>query len=790
MTDFITQSDMDRLAKSVDNFQGFKALFQRPQDQFTEDVTAVMRMVRQKFHGSGDRLTALLADILGMKRPTQLSDTSTMHDRLKLFGFGASRSVSGIRASTPIDDDASEKEAKASTFKKAQLFRPMRQPQQRAGSAAGSRSATASVEDVGFSFSQSAPQPFDASVANASTDGLDVTIPPVGHFAYGDLSPFERMLDRLLVDSFLIQLTKTDEGNILAAEIFRNGGEQSLLQSIFLCQHALNPTLDGGKTAAMRAFFDAIKVAEDGGSSRAAVLKMRDALALVTESDLTLAGILSRTVRTLVADSTDLTELVNRHITGADEETLETFDALVQELFSKALAIGVDMDTDQSGIVPVKAANHAPSSDNASSHVRIKCPRCGTMQKYGHGDRNGVPGDTCGTKQERNEDGTVKYPEVALPKSTVGSKIDMNEKPFTYKQGDPYYSNCKNYTPRKSANNAKSTNNAAAAPASNVSNDADDVAAMKRYLAEYGLADTKSAFFAKALSCTDLCKKAQVCNHEGAYDSACTVCTMGAASHAANLVVCMQEEEIAARADATGESGFDFRAEANIMYQALPTRQQPVVQTTEDRKQLRDDAMKSYDVAPADIRDVLKAQTDGLALTAEGKAIIDKFNAAMHAVDTVIKCIPCSYAHWRKQAVQKQSSPRAVKTAAATGKKSLCLDTGASNTIVVPGTISDLNTTDKLMFGGFNGAGQRSKGAGPVKFNMTDTNDISATVNVQRSHEVEGADTILLCLRDIFAERIQLHAFSENEIHLKFPSGQKVEGRLSEEGILLFDYVE
>ena len=162
----------------------------------------------------------------------------------------------------------------------------------------------------------------------------------------------------------------------------------------------------------------------------------------------------------------------------------------------------------------------------------------------------------------------------------------------------------------------------------------------------------------------------------------------------------------------------------------------------------------------------------------------------MHAVDTVIKCIPCSYAHWRKQAVQKQSSPRAVKTAAATGKKSLCLDTGASNTIVVPGTISDLNTTDKLMFGGFNGAGQRSKGAGPVKFNMTDTNDISATVNVQRSHEVEGADTILLCLRDIFAERIQLHAFSENEIHLKFPSGQKVEGRLSEEGILLFDYVE
>ena len=245
MTDFITQSDMDRLAKSVDNFQGFNALFQRPQDQFTEDVTAVMRMVRQKFHGSGDRLTALLADILGMKRPTQLSDTSTMHDRLKQFGFGASRSASmtGIRASTPIDDDASEKEAKASTSKKSQLFRPLRQPQQRGGSAAGSRSA--SVEEVGFSFSQGqVPKPFDTSVANGTTDGLDITIPPVGHFAHGDLSSFERMLDRLLVDSFLIQLTKTDEGNILAAEIFRNGGEQSLLQSIFLCQATLNPTLD------------------------------------------------------------------------------------------------------------------------------------------------------------------------------------------------------------------------------------------------------------------------------------------------------------------------------------------------------------------------------------------------------------------------------------------------------------------------------------------------------------------------------------------------------------------
>ena len=57
MADFVTQADMNRLAKSVDNFQGFKALFQR-QDQFTEDVTAAMRMVRQKFHGSGDRLTA------------------------------------------------------------------------------------------------------------------------------------------------------------------------------------------------------------------------------------------------------------------------------------------------------------------------------------------------------------------------------------------------------------------------------------------------------------------------------------------------------------------------------------------------------------------------------------------------------------------------------------------------------------------------------------------------------------------------------------------------------------
>ena len=252
--------------------------------------------------------------------------------------------MSGIRASTPVEDDASEKEAKASTAKKAQLFRPPRQPHQRGGSAAGSRST--SVEDVGFSFCHGrATQPFDASVANGSTDGLDITIPPVGHFAHGDLSPFERMLDRLLVDSFLIQLSKTDEGNILAAEIFRNGGEQSLPQSIFLCQHALNPTLDGGKTAAMRAFFYSIKVAEDGGSSRAAILKMRDALALVTESDLSPAGILPRTVRTLVTNSTDLTELVDRHIAGAEEETLETFDTLLQELVSKALAIGVRFET-------------------------------------------------------------------------------------------------------------------------------------------------------------------------------------------------------------------------------------------------------------------------------------------------------------------------------------------------------------------------------------------------------------------------------------------------------------
>ena len=335
MADFISQADVDRLAKSVDSFHGFKALFQRS-GQFTEDVIAAMRAVRTKFHGGSDRLTALLGDVLGMKRPTQLIDTSTMHDRLKQFGFGASRPVSltGIRASTPVEGDASEKEAEASTAKKSQLFRPLRQPQQRGGGAAGSRSA--SVEDVGSSFSQGrVPKPFDTSVANATADGLDVTIPPVGEFAHGDLSPFERMLDRLLVDQFLIQLSSTDEGNVLAAEIFRNGGEQSPLQSIFLCQATLNPTLDCGKTAAMRAFFDSIKVAEDGGSSRAAILKMRDALALVTESDLSPAGILSRTVRTLVTNSTDLTELVNRHVAGAEEETLETFDTLVQELFSK-----------------------------------------------------------------------------------------------------------------------------------------------------------------------------------------------------------------------------------------------------------------------------------------------------------------------------------------------------------------------------------------------------------------------------------------------------------------------
>ena len=93
---------------------------------------------------------------------------------------------------------------------------------------------------------------------------------------------------------------------------------------------------------------------------------MRDALALMTDSGFTPAGITSRTARALMAHSTDLTELVNSHVADADEENLEAFDSLVQELFSKAPAIGVDLDADQSGIVTVEAANHAPSNDNAS----------------------------------------------------------------------------------------------------------------------------------------------------------------------------------------------------------------------------------------------------------------------------------------------------------------------------------------------------------------------------------------------------------------------------------------
>ena len=786
-TDAVTQADMDKLTKSVDAFNGFKTLFQRP-DSFTEDVNLAMRAIRAKFLGSGDRLTALLADVLGQKRPTNLSDASNMHDRLKQFGFGAPRPISlngGIRVSTPVDEstsaagDTTEKETEGSV-RKSPVFKPLRQPQER-GSASSGRAQ--SVEDVGFSFV--GQRPFDQSVANTTgVANLSTTIPAVGRFSYGDLTAFECILDRLLVDEFLVQLSGTDEGGLLAAEVYRNGGEQSWLHAVFLCHHFVNPTLDGGKTAAMRAFFESIKVAEDGGSPRTAILKLRDALALVTDSGLTPAGIMSRTVRGLVSSSTDLTQLVNVHITSnADGETLETFDVLVQDVFAKALAIGVDLDHDKSGIVPVKGANHVPSNDNASQPDRIQCPRCGTMQRYGHGSKNGKPGDTCGTKQKRNPDGTVLYPEVALPKSTIGSEIDMNVKPFTYKQGDPYYSACKNYVPRKP------TNNAAAAPASTASTDADSVAAMKRYLVEYGL-DAKSVFHAKALACTHLCAEAHVCNHTGVYDSDCKVCTMSDEQHAANLVVCMQAEEVAARANVEGESGFDFRTEANIMSQMLPARQQPTTQTSDDRKQLRDDAMKSYGVAPAAIRAVFKDQSDGVALTPDGKAVIDSFNAAMHAIDAVIKCIPCSYQHWRKQAIQKQASTCAVKAAEATGKKSLCLDTGASNTIVGPDTITDLNTTDKLMFGGFNGAGQRSRGAGPVKFNMTDVNDIPASINVKRSHEVEGADTILLCLRDIFAERIQLHAYSESEIHLKFPSGQKVNGRLSDEGILLFDYTE
>ena len=137
-TDTVTQADMDRLTKSVDAFNGFKTLFQRP-DSFTEDVNLAMRAIRAKFLGSGDRLTALLADVLGQKRPTNLSDASNMHDRLKQFGFGAPRPISlngGIRVSTPIDEstsaagDTTEKET-AGSVRKSPVFKPLRQPQER-----------------------------------------------------------------------------------------------------------------------------------------------------------------------------------------------------------------------------------------------------------------------------------------------------------------------------------------------------------------------------------------------------------------------------------------------------------------------------------------------------------------------------------------------------------------------------------------------------------------------------------------------------------------------------------
>ena len=779
----VSQAEIDRLSRSVEAFGGFKSLFQRP-DAFTEDVSMAMRSIRAKFLGSGDRLTALLADLLGQKRPTNLSETASMHDRLVRFGFGTARSMvslTGVRASTPVNDSGAgtgKAAAKESAKKSPALFKPLRVPRERGAKSTSTGSRPSSVENLRFDYEG---QFEDTDV----TEHLDDSIPAVGEFTYADLTAFEVILDRLLVDKYLAQLSQTDKGQLLADEVYRNGGDQSFLQAVFLCHHSLNPNLDGGRTAAMTSFLDAVKAAEEGGSPRKSILALRDALALATDSGLTLSGIMSRTVRGLLSSSTDLTSLINTHISdAAGEETLATFDTMVQAVFDKAGAIGFNLQHDQSGIVPVKGANQTPSTGNATDPARIKCPRCGTMQRYGHGSKGGKPGDRCGTKQMRNEDGTVIYPEKPLPKSTLGKMIDMNEAPFKFKQGDPYYSECKGYVPRA----ARPTKSASA---QSDHNDTDEIAAaaMQRHLSEYGL-DKTSVFSAKAFTCKALCAKAQVCDHEGVYSSECPVCTMSVEQHAANLAVRMQEEEAAARASAEKDADFNFRAEVDAMCRALPARQRPTPQSVEDRKQLRDDAMKSYGVAPHTIRDVLKARSDGVKLSADDKAVIGNFNAAMGAMDKVAACIPCPYTVWRKQAVQKQASTCSVKAAGASPTQSLCLDTGASNTIVVPGTISNIDTGDKLMFGGFNGAGQRSKGAGAVKFVLTDTNDLPATINVKRSHEVEGADTILMCLRDIFAERIQLFAISENEIHLKFPSGQKVNGRLSDEGILLFDYTK
>ena len=328
MADLVSQADLDRLGKSVDAFHGSKALFRRP-GQFTEDVNLAMRAIRAKFLGSGDRLTALLADVLGQTRPTQLSDASNVHDRLKLFGFGAPRSASltGIRAFTPIDDP--EKEARASA-KKSPASKPLRQPQERGGSASGSRSASL--------VHRASPQTIRCKRCQCD----------VGRFAQRHNSSRRRLCLRRShsIRAHLGSLARRRVSDSAVWHGRRQPPRRRKLQerwrTVVAAIHFPLPRDSQSDFGRWRDDSDACflrgRRGDRRGSSRSAALKLRDALAPVTDSDLTPAGITSRTVRAFASHPTDLT--VDRHVTeAADDGTLATFNNLVQEVSSKALAM-------------------------------------------------------------------------------------------------------------------------------------------------------------------------------------------------------------------------------------------------------------------------------------------------------------------------------------------------------------------------------------------------------------------------------------------------------------------
>ena len=220
------------------------------------------------------------------------------------------------------------------------------------------------------------------------------------------------------------------------------------------------------------------------------------------------------------------------------------------------------------------------------------------------------------------------------------------------------------------------------------------------------------------------------------------------------------------------------------MIQTFGRQNTSTPQSDEDCAALRNDAMNCFQISQQRVGEVLCTQASGSKLTSAETSVLSDFKNAMHMVDEVIAHVPCSYIHWRTR-VEAKCNP--VQSATGAVSDYVCLDTGASSTIVPPGTLKNLNTGDVTMFGGFNGTGQRSKGTGSTKFTFKDSTGLPASIDIERGHEVDGAGTTLMCLKDVFKHHIQIHGHSADDIHLKFPSGQKVLGRLSDEGILLFD---